>query len=78
MSNKVYGNHTVYCYVLYSTISISRRRAKIVFVRPYRCQRYNSIRGGRPAGDNEAGLMSVDAQDVRCRIMGLHKWLLRI
>lgn len=56
----------------------SRKCEMIVSVRPYPCQCYNSIRRGRPAGDHEAGLMPVDAKDVRRRIVGLHKWLVGI
>lgn len=50
----------------------------IASVRPYPCQCHNSIRRWCPAGDHKAGLMSVNAKDVRCWIMGLHKWLLGI
>ncbi len=50
----------------------------IVSVSSYPCQCYKSIRRGSPAGDHKAGLMPVDAKDIRCQIMGLHKRLLGI
>ncbi len=56
----------------------SKRCEMMVFVRPYPCQCHNSIRRGCPAGDHKAGFMPVDAQEVRCRIMWVHKWSLRI
>lgn len=56
----------------------SRKYEAIVSVRPYPCQCHNRIRRGCPAGDDETGFMPVDAQDVRCWIMRLHKQLLRI
>lgn len=53
------------------------RRCVMIFVMPYPCQCYKSVRRRRPAGDQEAGLMPVDAQDIRV-VTGLHKWLLGI